>query len=315
MQSRQHFTMEERIRLQELLQAGKKKAEIARELGKNRSSITRELQRNGKKDGGYNHWWATCMYIHRRKKCRTPHRIEKAPELQEFINNSLKKYHSPELITVMWKRKHHGQKLSPSTIYRAVRRGLFEKITPKTHFRRRGKRINCRNTATIKAEHTIHERPEAANTRSRIGDWEGDLLLGKNQLSALVTLIDRKSRMLASKRIIGKTAEVVEEAIVALLDKLTVRSITLDRGAEFANFKSFEAKLKTTVYFADPNSPWQRASNENINGLLRFFFPKGTDFSTVSDSELNNVLAIINDRPRKCLDWLAPADLFFSCCF
>jgi len=315
MQSYTHLTTEERTRLQEMHEKGMTKTEIGKILGKHRSTITRELKRNGKKNGGYNWWWATSLYIHRRKQCRRPQRIENDPLLMAFIHEMINKFYSPFLIVLLWKKKHPESKISPSTIYRAVNRGLLEKVTPKTHFRRKGRKPRKRSsTAAIKPLHTIHDRPEEANKRTRNGDWEGDLIIGKNHNSALLTLIDRRSRTLFAKKIANKEAQTVEDAIVDILSEFDVRSITLDRGSEFANFQSFEKKLKTTVYFADPRSPWQRGSNENINGLLRFFFPKITDFSTVSDSDIESVLSLINDRPRKCLNWLSPIEVFSACC-
>jgi len=315
MQPYQHFTLYERESLQEKLNQGKSLRQIGREMCRSASSISREVKRNGNKNGSYTPHRGTCLYIWRRKRCRRKHRLSDE-RAYSFVMNCLDKYWSPEIISQMWKKSNPDKPLCHSTIYRSIKQKILPGYTPKTHLIRRGKRKygNRSKFQAIQPEHTIHERPEAANNRIRIGDWEGDLLMGKNQKSALVTFIDRKSRMLKAKRVFGKSAEAVEEAIVDLLNHLPVRSITLDRGSEFANFRSFQKKLKTTIYFADPHSPWQRGSNENLNGFLRFFFQKGSDFSKVSDDELNEVVSILNDRPRKCLAWLSPNDIFFSKC-
>lgn len=114
--------------------------------------------------------------------------------------------------------------------------------------------------------------------------------------------------------IADKKAATVEKAMCYILNgTLPVESITLDNGSEFANFRHIEKALKTTIYFTDTHSPWQRGTNENINGLIRFFFPKGTDFKNVTLEKLNDVLALINNRPRKCLGWLSPVE-FLNCC-
>lgn len=128
-----------------------------------------------------------------------------------------------------------------------------------------------------------------------------------------MSAVDRKSRYVGLKAIENKTAAETEKAICQILGPMTVKSLTMDNGSEFANFKSIEKELRTTVFFADPHSPWQRGSIENINGLLRWFFPKGYDFRTVTEQQVKRVEDIINHRPRKCLDWLTPHQVFHSC--
>ena len=139
-------------------------------------------------------------------------------------------------------------------------------------------------------------------------------MLGGVGRGALVSAVDRKSRYLALKAIEKKTAAETEKAVCQILGSMTVNSLTMDNGSEFANFKSIEKKLGITVFFADPHSPWQRGSIENINGLIRWFFPKGYDFRQVSQQEVKWVEDIINNRPRKCLNWLTPLQVLHSCC-
>ena len=124
----------------------------------------------------------------------------------------------------------------------------------------------------------------------------------------LVTLVDRRSRMLYAAKSHSRDSQLIEDAFKISLDGVDVKSITLDNGSEFSRFAEVEKNHDCTVYFADPHSPWQRGSNENINGLLRFFFPKGTNFHEVSDDDINSVISLINNRPRKCLDWLSPVE-------
>jgi IS30 family transposase len=151
-------------------------------------------------------------------------------------------------------------------------------------------------------------------TRSRFGDLEGDTVSGAIGKGCVVTLVDRKSRMLYAAISPSRDSGLIADTFYRALHGTKVNSITLDRGSEFAKFPEIEKNLDTIVYFADPHSPWQRPSNENINGLLRFFYPKGTDFTSVSEDDFQNVLSLINNRPRKCLGWLSPIEFFSSKC-
>ena len=239
-------------------------------------------------------------------------------ELYLLIKECLEKYWSPELIANHCKKK--GYPISFSTIYNAIKSGLFSGITPKTHLRRRGKKKHAKhgNHATIHPEHTIHERPLIVDKRLRLGDWEGDTVCGAKNKSCLVTQVDRKSRLLTAAISPNHTMEEVRKATKRAFELLEIsmpiHTITLDNGSEFADFKGIEEDLQTTIYFADPHSPWQRGLNENTNDILRFFFPKGTDFSLVSEDELLRVVRLINTRPRKCLDYLSPIDFISKKC-
>jgi len=307
MSSYKHFTAKERESLQEKLKKGKSPSAIARELGKNRSSVSREINRNKNKDGSYNWWRATTLYIiRRRKSVRKPRLVNE--KIKRYVVNGLKKFWSPEIITQRYKKENPEEKLSHNTIYRAIKNKDFPDITSKTHLRRRGKRKNARNTQSIKPVHTIHDRPSEVEKRENIGDLEGDTVYGAIGKGCLTTLVDRCSRMLYAARADSRDSSLIEEAFKKSLDGVVVNSITLDNGSEFSRFANIEKNHDCTVYFADPHSPWQRGSNENINGLLRFFFPKGTNFLSVSDDELNDVISLINNRPRKCLDWLSPIE-------
>ena len=319
MSSYKHFTIEERIKIQENLNKGKNQSEIAKELNRNRSSVSREIKRNKNKDGSYNFWRATTLYIVRRKECSRKLRL-KCVKLRNFVVECFGKSWSPEIITQRYKKENPGEKLSHSTIYRAVKNKELPDITPKTHLRRHGKRKNAHNSQTIKPIHTIHDRPAEVETRERTGDLEGDTLYGAIGKGCLVTLVDRRSRMLYAAKSDSRDSRLIEDAFKTSLGSVNVKSITLDNGSEFSRFAEIEKNHHTTVFFADPHSPWQRASNENINGLIRFFFPKGTNFHDVSDDALISVISLINNRPRKCLDWLSPFEFVHllnnceSCC-
>lgn len=310
-----HFTLSERESLRVLRESGLSMRQIAVKLNRNVSTISRELKRNGKQDSSYNAWWACSLYIHRRKRCRRKPRIASDPELFQYVLESLNKYWSPEIITAKWKLMHPDAKLSHSTIYRAVLQGQLPEISRKTHLRRRNlRKYKKGNRAAIHPEFVIAQRPELADARQRIGDWEGDTLRGGHGQGCLVTCVDRKSRYLTAAISKDMSSEKVGTSLVSALKELPVLTLTLDRGSEFALFRSFQEELAATVYFADPHAPWQRGSIENINGLLRFFFPKGCDFRTVDQDTLKHVLFLINSRPRKCLGWLSPIDFLAKCC-
>lgn len=308
-----HFTLEERESLYLLLILGKKVSEIAKELGRSKSTISREIRRNQNYRQKYTVGGAEYKYFMRRKKSRRKNRLSVETDLYTYISERLKKFWSPEQIALKWNKENPDRKISHSTIYLGIKRGLFANIEAKTHLRRRGKRKSKKtNHATIKPTHTIHERPNEANLRLRFGDWEGDLICGGTGKGCVITMTDRKTRFLITKRIRERSAKTVTAAIISMMQGICVHSITLDNGPEFAGFLEIDETLNTIVYFADPHSPWQRGTNENINDCLRFFFPKGCDFHKISDEEVQFATDIINNRPRKVLDLDSPADLF--CC-
>lgn len=319
MKSYTHFTLSERTYLQQLLAEGKSFRKIAEILGRHPSSISREVKRNySKKKNRYNAWRGTILYVMRRKRCVRKPVIIKGSKQYYLIQECLNKYWSPEIAARYCKDK--GYPVSCSTIYRAVRNGVFEDITAKTHFRRRGKRKRTRkgNHAAIHPEHTIHDRPEIVDQWIRLGDWEGDTICGARNKSCLVTKVDRVSKIVAAAISPDHTKESVRAAIRRAFELLPVdmpiHTITLDNGSEFADFKGIEEDLDTTIYFADPYSPWQRGLNENTNDIIRFFFPKGTDFTKVTEEELLEVLSLINNRPRKCLGYLSPLEFISKKC-
>lgn len=321
MLSYNHFTLKERICLQELLTKNKSFREIANILGKNVSSISREIKRNAskypKKQSNnkfkYHAWRANiCSVVRRRRGQRRA--IPEGSELYDYVLTNLNRFWSPEQIAERWKLEHPGATLSTVTIYRYVKNGIFDKISPKTHFRRRGKNYNFvhHNSNVVHPEHIIPQWSDAIVNRTRIGDWEGDTVYGGIGKGLIVTLVDRKSRFLCSGLVSSRDSEETRQTIRRLLSGLPVKSISLDNGSEFAKFKSIESDLHTTVYFAEPHKPWQRGTNENTNDILRFFFPKGFDFRSINDQTLQAIVNSINNRPRKCLGWKSPAEIFFS---
>ena len=296
---------------------------IAEILERSPSSVSREIKRNKAKykphrktdnKYWYNHWRAQNLYIRRRRKCAYQ-AIEPGTERWNFVIAGLEQYWSPETICGRWRKEHPNEKpLCASTIYRYIRLKIFPQITVKTHLRRRGKQIMPRksNYNTIHPDRIIPQWPEEIRQRARIGDWEGDTVYGGIGKGLLVTQVDRKSRFLRAGLLAKRDALLTKEVICGLLKDLPVKSISLDNGSEFAEFHALEAQLHTLVYFAEPHKPWQRGTNENTNDILRFFFPKGFDFRTVTQELVDYVVDLINNRPRKCLGWKTPAEVFFG---
>lgn len=173
------------------------------------------------------------------------------------------------------------------------------------HYDRRGK---------IKNRVDIDERPAIVDKRSRIGDWEGDTIVGKGRKSAMLTLVERKTLYTIIMRLTGKRADLLAKAAIAGMKALKskVKTITFDNGLEFADHETIAKGLKADVYFAHPYASWERGINENTNGLIRQYFPKGTDFTTVTDSQIKHVMDRLNNRPRKTRGCRSPNELFMG---
>lgn len=306
-----HFTHDERISLHVFLKEGLGIREIARRLGRSPSTISREVKRNSSSKG-YHHWRAQILTIYRRRHQRRTALKPGTPQYHYTLEKLRCKW-PPEAIANRFRLEHPGQVLSTSTIYRAIRRGTFPGISARENLRRRGKNRNYvhHNTA-IRPTRLIPEWPDAIKARARLGDFEGDTVYGGVGKGLLVTLVDRRSRFLLAGKLSSRNAAETREAIQRLLSGHTVRSISLDNGTEFAEFRLLEEHVGAPVYFAEPHKPWQRGTNENTNGLLRFFFPKGYDFRTLSQAQLDVVVELLNARPRKCLGWRTPAEVFFK---
>ena len=314
-----HFTLFERESLSEFLKEGKSFREIAKILGRSPSSISREVKRNySYKKGRYHPWRTTVLYICRRKNCIRRSIIGSNAARDAYILECLNMYWSPEVIA--HKCKERGLPISFSTIYKAIKRKQLPNITEKTHLRRRGRRKFTQGTKSnsVHPTHTIHERPAEAESKERLGDWEGDTVYGGIGKGCLVTCVDRKSKLLVAAKSESRENSNIRKAFAnafRMLElPLPIETITLDNGSEFAGFEDIENDLSTIIYFADPHSPWQRGLNENTNDLIRFFFPKGTNFLNVSDEEIASVVSLINNRPRKSLDFLSPLEFISKKC-
>lgn len=318
-----HFTLDERKYLQKLLSEGLSIRKISEILERAPSSVSREIRRNRAKykphhkpdnKYWYNHWRANNLYILRRRN-QDRAALKPGTEEWDYIISGLEHYWSPAAIAGRWHLEHPDRKpLCVSTIYRYIKQGKFPRITAKSHLRRRGKhmlpRSSCYNS--IQPDRIIPQWPDTIRSRTRIGDWEGDTVYGAVGKGLLVTLVDRKSKLLRMGLLVKRSAEETRLVIEKRLKGLPVKSISLDNGSEFSEFRKLEQDLSTLVYFAEPHKPWQRGTNENTNDIVRFFFPKGFDFRTITDEDVQFVEDLINNRPRACLNWKTPAEVFLE---
>lgn len=322
MSSYTHFTLNERICLQIFLSEGKSFRKIASLMGRSPSSISREVRRNcakyppkRKSDNAYHyhHWRAEILAICRRKKS---HRTALKPGSFKFdyVVEKLKLFWSPEQIAMRLRTEFPNEIIGTATIYRYLKRGDLPYIRKQTHLRRKGKNRHYvhHNCNVIHPDRLIPEWSAEIQNRSRLGDWEGDTVYGGVGKGLIVTLVDRRSRFLKAGKIDSRSATETRDTVEKLLSGSVVKSISFDNGSEFAEFRLLEQNLQAPVYFAEPHKPWQRGTNENTNDILRFFFPKGFDFRTISQAQLDSVVDLINNRPRKCLGWKSPAEIFVA---
>ena len=306
-----HLTLDERIFLHDSLKKGLSLRKIAEYMDRSPSTLSREIRRN-KSKRGYRAKKADCIAKERRSSSRITTLLPGSEEYT-YIEEKLRLYWPPEAICGRWSMTYPDRKpIHYSTIYRHIRQGNFPGITCKDNLRRRGRKPKSKHGGqmTIHPNRLIREWPEEVKTRSRIGDWEGDTITGKIGSGLITTLVDRKSRYLLAGKVESKHASVQRESIETLLKGHTVNSISLDNGVEFAEHEEIEKSLQTEIYFADPHCPWQRGSNENINGLLRFFFPRSSNFREITQESINEVVKLMNGRPRKCLGWMTPEEVY-----
>ena len=308
-----HLTLDERIFLHDSLKVGLSIRRIAELLGRSPSTISRELRRNKSKKG-YRAKKADLIAKERRSNASVRVLKEGSAE-QQYVTEKLKEYWPPEAICGRWTKDHPNcKRIHFSTIYRHISQGRLPGINRKDNLRRRGKKSKSKHGGqmTIHPNRLIRDWPEEIRNRTRIGDWEGDTITGKIGSGLITTLVDRHSRYLLAGKVESKHADVQRMSVEGLLKSRPVKSLSLDNGVEFAEHEQIEKTLETKVYFADPHCPWQRGSNENINGLLRFFFPRSSDFRKVTQEDVQKAVNLLNRRPRKCLKWATPEEVFLG---
>lgn len=325
----QHLSIIEREKILISLTEGKKPSQIAKELGRSKSTITRELNRNTQGKEKYSAAASQEKYQKRRKKCRRKKRLEDAVLQGKVKRLFIEQQWSPEQISHRLVYEKNPLRISSSTIYRAIYAGMFDteaqrrsegnrgairKLRHRGKTRRRKGTVENRGKITI--SNSIHERPAEADSRKVIGHWEADTVIGKRDSACLVTITDRCSRYLLAGKIQKKQSELLADKMIAIFSGFTknrLKSITPDRGKEFAKHSKITSTLNNVqFYFPDPHAPWQRGTNENTNGLLREYFPKSFDFNACSETDIDMFVEKLNKRPRKCLGWKSPFEVFFN---
>lgn len=308
------LTRSQRYRIEILHSMNISQTDIADEIGVHKSTVSRELQRNTTAKG-YIAQTAIGLSFQRRKNADkyTKH----TPEMIRFIRKALtEEQWSPEQISQILKQQF-DRWVSHEWIYRYIWLDKRQGGQLYLHLRTRHKLYRKRyGSNTRRGYYTgstnISKRPEVANERQRIGDWEIDTVLGKTGQSVLVTAVDRKSKYLLMQLSPRKTSQDVLDTLLKMYKNFhrKTHTITCDNGAEFSKFRLIEKKLKTKMYFCDPYHSWQRGTNENTNGLIRQYFPKSIDFDQVKKIEVKRVMDKLNRRPRKTLGFKTPNEIF-----
>lgn len=312
-----HLTMDERNVIYRMRWQGYGQAEIARCLGRHRSTLSRECKRNVGRDGRYDPGTAqTRANIRRRSHLNRP-KIGSRP-LMTYVAERLIDRWSPEQIAgrlANWAPPNlEGLTISHTTIYRWIwadpRR--TQQFRPWLRIAQKPRRKPSRQ-GQIAGKRSIEDRPREANERQRLGDWEGDTVVGKGQKAFVLTCVDRASRYLIARKLDACATAPVTRQLQRTLRRLPAgkrRSLTLDNGREFARPLELERKLAMPVYFAHPDHSWERGTNENTNGLLRQYLPKGSDLTPVTPEQLRACVRQLNHRPRKCLNFQSPFEVF-----
>lgn len=297
--------------------------QIAHELGRAPSTVSREIRRNRHPINGQYRPYAAQAHADARRPRPKPSKMGQNPELRAYIQQHLHKRWSPEQIVWSLRRAFPDRPemhVCHETVYQALyvqgrgelRRELTRALRTGRAMRKPRRLAQQRQPRYAAPMVMISERPAEADDRAVPGHWEGDCIIGKNGTSAIGTLVERTTRYVMLIHLpIDRSAERMRDALVettATLPTHLKRSLTWDQGSEMGAHQAFTLATDIPVYFCDPASPWQRGSNENTNGLLRQYFPKGTDLSVHTREDLDAVAAELNARPRKTLDWETPAE-------
>lgn len=306
--SHHHLSRDERVSLAALLRAGHGQSECARSLGVHRSTISREIKRSETE------YRAIAADKHatglREDSKQAERKIENDKLLALRIFRLLKKGRSPEQIS------EEIKVVSDETIYTWIKRTRkdFSVLLPQRgRVRHRYGKDTSEVQGWTKFIRSIETRPQIVERRGRIGDWEGDTIVGRDRARLLVH-VDRKSRFIAARIVPNGSADIVHSATVESLRNFPCHTITYDRGSEFALWRFIERDTRAKVYFAHAHHPWERGTSENSNGLLRRFFPKGTPIGEKLRREVDRAVRLINHRPRKCLTWKTSCQVFGHCC-
>lgn len=316
------LTIQEREQIHDLVWEGFSIRAIGRRLGRNGGTISRELSRNTPPfKRRYTPHIAQEKYQYRKQASRQRPRL-KDEAIVSYVHEKLPQGWSPEQIAGRWNRTHRQLTISHETIYQYIythtqpgEHGDLRPFLRRKHKRRRRKHVPFPETkTTIKNRVSIELRPEVVGRRKQLGHWEGDSIESKRESRVCLNVLnERVSKLVHITKLKQKTAAFTTRAIIEKLNSYAAqrrRTLTLDNGTEQAGHEQVTQALGTKVYFAHPYHAWERGTNENTNGLIRYYFPKGTDFATVSDEAIHQVEYLLNTRPRKTLNYRTPLEVF-----
>lgn len=307
-----HTTYEQMVMVEALLKEGYTQTEIAIRIDKGKSTISKLIPKGLDENGVFKASIAWERTKENRSNSVKNHRIMPDSLLERFVLERIELHWSPEQIAGVWERTTK-QAISPQTIYDYIYENHPELVV--LRFRRKGVKYKKKHQdkSRIKDRRMIDERPKEVETRQVAGHWEGDTVIGKNHKQAIVTNVERKTGFLIASKVPKKTAQNIYDVTVEdfeeIPDFLKI-SMTYDNGLEFAKHKDIEKVVKMIIYFAHAYRSCERATNENTNGLLREFIPKGTDLDTISEEDLQRFVTLINQRPRKRHGYFSPEELF-----
>ena len=306
-----HLNLAQRYQIQRRLAAVQPVAVISRALGVHRSTVYRELQR-GRRGAPYQAELAQ-QRARRRRAASAANHATKPASLWHEVRRLLRQRWSPEQIAGRRVREgaHADHAVSYQAIYNWLARTGSALLSRLRHYRALSP-WRTSSGGLPKTRSSIRQRPKDVHHRHTLGHWEGDTLMGRSRRACLVTLVERKSLYTRLSAVLPKTAHHVAHAISRALNGLTAHTLTLDNGSEFAQYASITHTLGTHVYFADPGRPGQRARNENTNGLIRQYIPKGARLDQVSPRQIRMIEYRLNHRPRKSLGFKTPHEVFFN---
>jgi transposase, IS30 family len=305
------LTPEQRYQIYAYIQNDWTQTRIALELCVHKGTISRELRRN-KSQRGYRPKKAMELAQGRRHG-KSKARISRAT--WEYIEASIRQQWSPEQIS--GRLRHEGKPMVSHTwIYQHISRDKDVGGSLHEHLRcrrKRRKRYGKHSTKGVLVNQiSIDERPAIVADKTRLGDWEVDSVIGKGHQQSIVTMVERKSKLLRMKKITHKTGSLTRDAICTELQELVVKTITSDNGKEFSEHEEIAQQLQADFYFCHPYSSWERGVNENTNGLIRQYFPKQTEFATITEMDIQAAQEKLNHRPRKTLDYQTPDEAYFK---
>jgi len=308
------LTQAQRYQIYAFLKAGFFQTQIASEIGVHKSTISREIKRNrGKK--GYRPKQAHLIARGRRQHARK--HIKMTPEVIDLIEGLICQDFSPDQISGFLARKHNIH-ISHERIYQHIltdenNGGSLFRHLRQSHRKRKKRYGSYSRRGQIKDRISIDKRPSIVDSKKRIGDWEIDTIVGKNHKGALLSIVERKSKLTLIGKLTKKTGEMTANVAIDLMKpfKNKVLTITADNGKEFSEHKRIKEYLETDVYFAHPYHSWERGLCENTNGLIRQYFPKKIDFETIKQKQVQMAMDRLNNRPRKLLGYKTPNEVFF----